>query len=44
MLSHRRVFGHRYEGERYDCGSKEGFFQATIALGRKYHGLQVPRD
>jgi len=41
MLQHRRVFGHRYEGERYDCGGKEGFFKATIALGRKYHGLSV---
>ncbi|MER1939151.1 MULTISPECIES: UTP--glucose-1-phosphate uridylyltransferase GalU [unclassified Castellaniella] len=41
MLSQRRVVGHRYDGERYDCGSKEGFFKATIALGRKYHGLSV---
>lgn len=39
LLKHRRVFAHRYTGERYDCGSKEGFFKATIALGRKYHGL-----
>ncbi|MGB6006709.1 UTP--glucose-1-phosphate uridylyltransferase GalU [Castellaniella sp.] len=39
MLGHRKVFAHRYVGERYDCGSKEGFFKATIALGKKYHGL-----
>jgi UTP--glucose-1-phosphate uridylyltransferase len=39
MLRHRKVFAHRYIGERYDCGSKEGFFKATIALGRKHHGL-----
>ncbi|WP_322995968.1 UTP--glucose-1-phosphate uridylyltransferase GalU [Castellaniella sp.] len=42
MLTQRPVFAHRYQGERYDCGSKEGFFEATIALGQKYHGLQIP--
>ncbi|MGB5808331.1 MAG: UTP--glucose-1-phosphate uridylyltransferase, partial [Castellaniella sp.] len=39
LLKQRRVLAHRYDGVRYDCGSKEGFFQATIALGQKYHGL-----
>lgn len=39
MLSQRTVLAHRYEGQRYDCGSKAGMFQATVALGRKYHGL-----
>ena len=28
-----------YEGVRYDCGSKEGFYRATMEIGRKYHGL-----
>ncbi|MBV6272630.1 UTP--glucose-1-phosphate uridylyltransferase GalU [Alcaligenaceae bacterium CGII-47] len=42
MLGERPVFAYQYEGTRYDCGSKEGFFQATIAYGQKYHGL-VPR-
>ena len=41
MLAERPVFGYRYEGTRYDCGSKEGFFQATLDYGRKYHGLAV---
>lgn len=41
MLKTRKVFGHNYEGIRYDCGSKEGFFKANIALGQKYHGLKV---
>lgn len=37
MLSDKPVFGMRYEGTRYDCGSKSGFFQATVAYGKKYH-------
>ncbi len=40
MLAERQVFAHRYQGTRYDCGSKEGFFQATMAIGQKYHGLK----
>lgn len=32
MLKTRKVFGHNYEGTRYDCGSKEGLFKANIAL------------
>ncbi|RTZ45650.1 UTP--glucose-1-phosphate uridylyltransferase GalU [Candidimonas sp. SYP-B2681] len=39
LLKARAVFGLQYEGMRYDCGSKAGFFQATLELGRKYHGL-----
>ncbi len=39
LLKARAVFGLQYEGMRYDCGSKEGFFRATLELGRKYHGL-----
>lgn len=27
------VFGFRFEGTRYDCGSKAGFLQATVAFG-----------
>ncbi|WP_432785566.1 UTP--glucose-1-phosphate uridylyltransferase [Oligella sp. MSHR50489EDL] len=41
MLQSRKVFGFDYEGVRYDCGSKEGFFRANIALGQKYHGLSI---
>ncbi|MDN5843052.1 MAG: UTP--glucose-1-phosphate uridylyltransferase GalU [Alcaligenaceae bacterium] len=41
MLAGGPVFGYQYEGVRYDCGSKEGFFQATLDYGRKYHGLIV---
>lgn len=27
------VFGYRFRGRRYDCGSKAGFLQATVAFG-----------
>lgn len=40
LLEKRSVFGFQYEGTRYDCGSKEGFFHATMEIGRKYHGLE----
>ena len=29
----RDVFGFRFRGERFDCGSKAGFLQATVAFG-----------
>lgn len=29
----REVFGYRFEGHRFDCGSKVGFLQATVAFG-----------
>ena len=27
------VYGYRFRGHRYDCGSKAGFLQATVAFG-----------
>ena len=39
LLKSRNVFGYEYEGLRYDCGSKEGFYRATMEIGRKYHKL-----
>ncbi|NYT70696.1 UTP--glucose-1-phosphate uridylyltransferase GalU [Pusillimonas noertemannii] len=39
LLKVRGVYGYEYEGVRYDCGSKEGFYRATLELGRKYHGM-----
>ncbi len=39
LLKERKVFAHRYEGTRFDCGNKAGFFEATVAIGRKYHGF-----
>ncbi|MEL6838921.1 MAG: UTP--glucose-1-phosphate uridylyltransferase GalU [Pseudomonadota bacterium] len=28
----RSVYGYRFEGQRFDCGSKAGFLQATVAF------------
>ncbi|UJW81601.1 UTP--glucose-1-phosphate uridylyltransferase GalU [Hydrogenophaga sp. SL48] len=32
LIGTEKVYAYRYEGTRYDCGSKEGFLQATIDL------------
>ncbi len=32
LLRREKVFAYRYDGKRYDCGSKEGFLQANVEL------------
>ncbi|MBL0719366.1 UTP--glucose-1-phosphate uridylyltransferase GalU [Piscinibacter sp. Jin2] len=32
LLRRQKVFAYRYEGKRYDCGSKEGFLEANVEL------------
>jgi UTP--glucose-1-phosphate uridylyltransferase len=32
LLRHEKVYAYRYDGMRYDCGSKEGFLQANVEL------------
>lgn len=32
LIGTEQVFAYRYEGKRYDCGSKQGFLEATIDL------------
>lgn len=32
LLDHQTVYAFRYAGTRYDCGSKEGFLEATVDL------------
>jgi UTP--glucose-1-phosphate uridylyltransferase len=34
------VYGYRFRGQRYDCGSKAGFLQATVAFGLARPDLQ----
>ena len=32
LLRREKVFAYRYEGKRYDCGSKDGFLKANVEL------------
>ncbi|WP_412551411.1 UTP--glucose-1-phosphate uridylyltransferase GalU [Shimia sp. MIT910701] len=34
------VFGYRFQGQRYDCGSKAGFLQATVAFALERDDLR----
>jgi UTP--glucose-1-phosphate uridylyltransferase len=36
LLTEDRVLAYRFEGTRYDCGSKLGYLQATVAYGRQH--------
>jgi UTP--glucose-1-phosphate uridylyltransferase len=36
QLVEERVLAYRFEGVRYDCGSKLGYLQATVALGARH--------
>ena len=35
MVPADKTFAYRYEGRRFDCGSKEGFVAATVHFARK---------
>jgi UTP--glucose-1-phosphate uridylyltransferase len=39
LLRREKVFAYRYEGKRYDCGSKEGFLQANVELALEHPAL-----
>jgi len=52
LMREEAVYAYRFEGKRYDCGSKLGYLQATVeyalghpALGRDFrrylHGLDI---
>ena len=36
LLREEQVLAHRYQGTRYDCGSKLGYLQATVEFGRRH--------
>ena len=36
LLASERVFAFAYEGKRYDCGSKQGFLQASVELALEH--------
>jgi UTP--glucose-1-phosphate uridylyltransferase len=35
-LKEEVVYAYQYQGKRYDCGSKEGFLQATVELALQH--------
>ncbi len=40
ISSGRKVYGFRFRGQRFDCGSKAGFLQATVAFGLAHEDLR----
>ena len=38
----RPVYGYRFRGQRFDCGSKAGFVAATVHIGTKMDLLCYP--
>ena len=36
LMAHEAVYAFQYQGKRYDCGSKEGFLQATVELALQH--------
>jgi len=36
LLDQEAVYAYAFSGERFDCGSKLGFMQATVTLGEKH--------
>jgi len=40
IVEGRGVYGYRFQGERFDCGSKAGFLQATVAFALERSDLR----
>ena len=36
LMAEESVYAYQYEGKRYDCGSKEGFLEATVELALQH--------
>jgi len=41
LLAEEAVYALQYEGKRYDCGSKEGFLEATVELALEHPEVGV---
>ncbi|MFT5364576.1 MAG: UTP--glucose-1-phosphate uridylyltransferase, partial [Dinoroseobacter sp.] len=39
-ISGEGVYGYRFDGKRFDCGSKAGYLQATVAFGLEREDLR----
>ena len=42
LLAEEQVLAYRYKGTRYDCGSKLGYLEATVAFGLRH--AEVGKD
>ena len=42
LMAKERVYAYQYSGKRYDCGSKEGFLQATVELALQHPEMGAP--
>jgi UTP--glucose-1-phosphate uridylyltransferase len=42
LMRHETVYAFQYAGKRYDCGSKEGFLQATVELALQHPQVGGP--
>ena len=36
LMAEEQVLAYRFQGMRYDCGSKIGYLEATLAMARKH--------
>lgn len=41
LIGQQKVTGFRFDGERYDCGSKTGFIEATLAFAAQQPDLRA---
>lgn len=39
LMTQQKLLAHHFEGKRYDCGSKLGYLEATVAYGLKHPTL-----
>ncbi|MGC4027796.1 MAG: UTP--glucose-1-phosphate uridylyltransferase GalU [Steroidobacteraceae bacterium] len=42
LMKREKVYAYRFEGKRYDCGSKLGYLQATVEYGLNHAALGSP--
>ena len=42
LMRSERVYAYQYQGKRYDCGSKEGFLEATVELALQHPQIGGP--
>lgn len=42
LLEYEKVLAYRFQGKRYDCGSKLGYLQATVEYALKHSELEQP--